>query len=192
MLHQHGVNEPMTSCHVCQTARGLKAGAVCLFALLICKSGCSRCETLDDETRIRALIEKAEKSAESHAIGEILDLTTEDLLVQPGDKNRASVKRTLFVAFQFYGKLDVMYPRPTVNVDKSGAFAEALIHFVVVPSGKQRPDLTALYEDPEAFMETASELADLYKLELWLKKEGGDWLVRKARIHGSRSLVPRI
>ena len=155
-------------------------------------TGWARCETVDDETLIRTLIEGAEKSAEAHAISKIMDLATLDLVVQPGDKNRQHVKRTLFAAFQFYGQFDVIYPRPTVNVDKSKAFAEAVIHFVILRSGVELPALHALYEDPDAFVEQASQKADLYKLDLWLIKEGGEWRVRRAQIKGGAGLVPRI
>ena len=163
-----------------------------LLSLLTTFSACSRCETHDDETLIRALIEGAEKSAEKHAVGEIMDLTTDDLIVLPGEKDRSSVKRTLFVAFRFYDKFDIVYPRPTVNVDKSRVFAEAVIHFVILRSGIERPALAELYEDPDAFIEQASKMADLYQLAIWLKKTDGDWRVRKAHLKGGARLIPGI
>ena len=164
-------------------------GAVLLFWLGT--PGCRKCETQDDETAIRQLIDGAVKSAEAQDIGALMDIATEDLTVLPGNKDRQKVKRELFVAFRYYGTFSIKHPRPTVNVDRTGEFAEAFVPFLILKAGVDPPDLSGLYEDPEAFVQEVSKLADLYRLELWLKKDGGDWLVRKARIQGGVRLMPR-
>jgi hypothetical protein len=41
-----------------------------------------------------------------------------------------------------------------------------------------------LYDNPRKWIEKAGEKADLYQLELVLKKEKGDWLVSEAALEG--------
>ncbi len=42
------------------------------------------------------------------------------------------------------------------------------------------PKLKELYEDPQRWLETVGENADLYRLKLELVRDGGDWLVKEA------------
>ncbi len=164
----------------------LIAAFVMVSSLLV--AGCGSCETPDDETQIRALMEKGAGFAEKHDIGEIMGLATSDFQAWPGPKDRQSVKGVLFVAFRRYGKFSVKFPRPTVNVDVSGAYAEAKTPFLIVREGQNLPDLKDLYEDPEGWVEKVDDLADPYHLELWLVKKDDEWLVRKVRLHGLKGL----
>ena len=65
-----------------------------------------------------------------------------------------------------------------------------MVHFIIVGQRADIPDLSEVLDDPEAFARAVDKLADLYRLELWLDKAEGEWLVRKARIHGGARLVP--
>ena len=159
-----------------------KTVIVILSALaLAILSGCSK---KDDTTAIRQLIGEGTQLAEDHQIGGLMRLTTPDFIALPGQHDASQVKGILFMAFQHYGKLKIHHPRPSVEVAEGGKAATALIHFVIVSQDKAIPDLRALYEDPERWIEKASEKADLYQLELELVKEDGDWRVKIAEMKG--------
>ena len=150
-------------------------------------AGCSGCEKQDDTARIKALIKNAATKAEQHDLGGIMDLATEDFVALPNEMNRRSVKGLLLVAFRQYGKFSIHYPRPTINLDPSSVLAEAIVPFLILRKGRSMPDLSSLYEDPDSWLREAAEVADLFHLELWLIKTDDQWLVKKARIQGTRS-----
>ncbi|MCP4680347.1 MAG: hypothetical protein GY854_33640 [Deltaproteobacteria bacterium] len=164
----------------------LIATLLVLSALLV--SSCGSCETSDNETQIRALIDKGAAFAQKHDIGELMGLTTDGFQAWPGPRDRQSVKGVLFIAFKRYKKFSVKFPRPTVNVDATGVYAEAKTPFLILREGQSMPDLKDLYDDPDEWVEKVDDLADPYHLELWLIKEDGEWLVRKARLHGLKGL----
>ncbi|MCP4600049.1 MAG: nuclear transport factor 2 family protein [Proteobacteria bacterium] len=151
-------------------------------------SGCSKCETFDDETQIRKLIEDAAKSAEKRDIKELLELLTEDFVASPGAKDRQAIKGILFIAFRRYGKFTVEFPRPVVNVDPSLSYAEAATPFLIVRKGQDIPGLSDLYDDPKAWIDKIGNLADPYHLDIWFIKKGDEWLVRKAHLHSINRL----
>ncbi len=163
-----------------------------LFALLLWGSlvfvGCNRCETEDDETLLRGIIDRAAKLAEEHDVKELMRLAAKDFQASPGAQDRNATRGMLFMAFQRYGKFSVRFPRPTVNVDQGGAHAEASTPFLIVRDGQGLPDLSDLYNDPDGWVEQLGSMADPYHLELWFVKKDGDWLVRKARIQGLKSI----
>lgn len=142
------------------------------------------CGKKDETAAIRQLIGKGAQMAEAHELGDLMRLTTADFKALPGQHDTRSVKGILFVAFQHYGRLKIHYPRPGVEVAQNGNTATALVHFAIVSQNKEIPGLKELYENPEQWIETASEKADLYQLELALVKEGGDWQIQQAELKG--------
>lgn len=153
---------------------------LCALASLIAL-GCGK---TDDTTAIRRLIDKGTQLAEKHELGDLMRLTTPDFIALPGHQDAARVKGILFVAFQHYGNLNIHYPRPSVEMAEGGESATALIHFVIVSQDKAIPELKELYENPEKWIEKASEKADLYQLALVLVKTGGEWRVKQAELKG--------
>ncbi len=151
-------------------------------------SSCGSCDTPDNETQIRSLFDKGADFAQKHDIKELIRLTTDDFQAWPGPQDRQSAKGVLFMAFRRYKKFSVKFPRPTVNVDATGAYAEAKTPFLIVREGQSMPNLKDLYDDPDGWVEKVDDLADPYHLELWLIKKDDEWLVRKARIHGLKGL----
>jgi hypothetical protein len=151
-------------------------------------SGCSRCETPDDETQIRALVAQGAQLAEKHDLGALIELTTADFVARPQHLDRQSVKGVLLLAFRRYGRFKIRHPRPEVELDPAGGAATATLPFVIVRQGRQVPDLAELYEDPKEWLAEMIELADIYYLELGLTKEDDQWLVRRATLRGLKSL----
>jgi len=146
------------------------------------------CEKSDDERQIRTLVENGVLAAEKHGISDLMGLTTKEFVALPGHKNRREVKGMLFIAFRKYGKLTIEMPRPTVNIDKSGKYAEVDTPFVIVRKGSPIPDLADLYNDPESWTKGVDKMADLYDLHLWLIKKDNKWVVRQARLSGFNRL----
>ena len=149
-------------------------------------AGCSGTPPADDEALIRNLIDDARALAEQKKINELMDLTTEGLTVDPGQRDRRAAKATLFAAFRFYGAFHINYPRPMVSVNDAKTHGEATIPFVIIKQGAAFPDLKALYNEPERWLEEVGQMADLYHLTLWLKKNGDTWLVERAHIQGTK------
>jgi hypothetical protein len=166
----------------------MKANAIALFCALtaLVTVGCGSSPTLDDEGQIRKLIEDARALAEQKNIKELMAMTTDDLRVDPGQKDRRATKATLFMAFKFYKKFTVKFPRPMVTVDEAAGQGEATISFVIVREGANFPDLKALYDDPAGWLERVGRIADLYHLTLIFVKDGNTWLVRQAHIRGTK------
>jgi hypothetical protein len=151
-------------------------------AIWICLS--AGCAKKDDAAAIRQLIDQGARLAEEHQIGALLKLATKDFTAMPGPFDAAKVKGILFMAFQHYGAMAVHYPRPSVEVAGNAESASATIHFIIVSKDKPLPRLKELYDDPQQWLEAASEKADLYQLELAWVKTGGDWRVRQAELKG--------
>ncbi len=149
---------------------------------------CSRCDPPDDEAQINEMIKAAAKHAGDHNIKELMRLTTEEVIIWPGNRNRQTIRGILFVAFRNYGQFTVHYPRPTITVDPNLPFAEVSMPFIIVRSGQKLPALTEVLDDPQNWIEELGYVADLYLLKLWLTKESGEWLVNKAHLKGSRSV----
>lgn len=140
------------------------------------------CTKKDDVAAIRQLIQKGADLAEKQKIGNLIELTTKDFSARPGDHNQRSVRGILFMAFRHYGRFKIHYPQPSVEVIEAGHTARAMLSFIIVSQDKPLPGLKELYEDPQRWIETASEKADLYQLQLDLVKTDGDWLVKIARL----------
>ncbi len=153
--------------------------AVWLLALAL--AGCGE---KDDTQAVRAMIQKGAKMAEQHDIGDLMDLTAKGFAADPGNHGAAEVRAILFSAFRHYGEFDIRYPRPAVTVAEGRSGASAVVHFMIVRRDYEIPGLKELYDDPQRWLELASEKADLYQLKLELVREESRWLVRQATLEG--------
>jgi hypothetical protein len=140
------------------------------------------CSSKDEETAVRELVKKGATLAEEQDIKGLMNLTTEDLLVLPGDLGRPETRRILFLAFRHYQDFKVLYPRPSVELKQDKRSATALFPFLIVKKDMTLPQLKELYEDPQRWMEAVGEKADLYRLKLEWVKQDGHWLVKQARL----------
>ena len=159
------------------------AGALCLTV-----AGCRGCEDKSDAQLIREKIEEAARLAEKHDIAGLVELCTKDLQAQPGGHDRQSVKGVLLFAFKRYGQFEVAHPRPSIEVDPGGSSAQAKVPFLIVRGDKRVPGLQQFVEEPKAWLEQASEIADPYYLELLFEKQDGEWKARRAELRG----LPRL
>jgi len=150
--------------------------------LLIVVGGLQSCSSKDEESAIRNLVQKGATLAEEQDIKGLMNLTTEDLLVLPGDLGRQETRRILFVAFRHYQDFKILYPRPSVDLKPDKLSASAVFPFLIVKKETTLPNLKELYEDPQRWLETVGENADLYRLKLECLKQNGDWLVKQAKL----------
>jgi hypothetical protein len=153
-----------------------------LVLLLFVVSGLESCSSKDEETAIRELVKKGATLGEEQDIKGLMNLTTEDLLVLPGDLGRQETRRILFMAFRHYQDFRILYPRPNVELKPDKRSATTAFPFLIVKKETTLPKLKELYEDPQRWLETVGENADLYRLKLECLKQDGDWLVKQARL----------
>ncbi|RLB59965.1 MAG: hypothetical protein DRI34_00130 [Deltaproteobacteria bacterium] len=153
-----------------------------LPALLACLS-CDRCgEQTPDEELITRLVDRAVELAEKHDIGGLMDLASSDFLARPGNHDGRETRRLLFLIFRRYRSIEILHPRPRVELDPSGERATARVVFLMLRRGQERPDLEGLGDDLDRWVERAADFARLYRLDLDLVKIDGDWLVQQARL----------
>ena len=146
------------------------------------------CSQKDDVQVIRALIKEGAKLAEDHNISGIMELTTEDVVALPGHHNRLEIKRIIFAALMHYGKLKVLYPKPSVDLSTTDNSATCMIYLLIVKKDRTIPDVKDLYEEPRRWLETVGENADLFQIKLQLLKKSGKWLVKQAHLEGFKGL----
>lgn len=140
------------------------------------------CSSRDEETAIREMIKKGATLGEKQDIKGLMDLTTEDFLALPGDLGRQETRRILFMAFRHYRDFKILYPRPSVELKSDNRSAAAVFPFLIVRKETVLPKVKDLYEDPQRWVETVGENADLYRLKLECLQHHGEWLVKKARL----------
>jgi hypothetical protein len=159
-----------------------------LAMLLVIISACclSSCSEKDDIALILSLIEKAEALAEDHDTGKLMELTSKNFKAQDGKLERPQVRKILWLTFRRYGKFDLLFPEPTVEISDKKLSAIAVVYFLIVKKEQPLPDLKKLYKDPERWLEEVGELADLYRLNLQFLKKGDKWSVNAAKIEPYR------
>lgn len=162
--------------------------ALALVATASLPAGCRGCDDRSDEERILDLVHESATMAQEHDISGLMDITTRWFTASPGNRERKEVRQILLVAFQRYGNFRIAYPEPSIHVAPDGLSAKAKVPFVILREGLEIPDLGDLAGDPEGWVQEVSMTADPYRLELWLVKEDGDWLVDRARVQGIRSM----
>jgi hypothetical protein len=140
------------------------------------------CSSKDEETAVRELVKRGASLGEEQNIKGLMDLTTEDFFAMPGEVGRQETKRILFLAFRHYQNFRILYPRPSVELKSDKHWASAVFPFLIVKKETSIPKLKELYEDPQQWLETVGENADLYRLRLECVKRNGDWLVKQARL----------
>jgi hypothetical protein len=158
------------------------------FFLMLALSLAAGCKEKDDEKLILALIERAAVLAQEHNASKIMKLATDTFLAYPGGRDAVETKQILLIAFMRYGKFQIKYPNPSIDIASTRDMANVKIPFVVIREGALLPDLGSLYEDPAGWLEEAGKTADPYHLELRLAKIKGDWLVERAEIQGIRPM----
>ena len=156
--------------------------------LLFCFFWVAACSQKDDVQVIRELIKEGAELAEEHNVSKIMELTTEDIVALPGNYNRLAIKRIIFSAFMHYGKLKVLYPKPSVDLSNTDNSATCMIYLLIVKQDRTIPDLKNLYEEPRRWLEAVGENADLFQIELQLLKKDGKWLVNQAHLEGFKGL----
>jgi len=160
----------------------------CFVALLILILACSlsSCSKKDDIALILSLVEKAEALAEEHDTGKLMELTSKNFTAQDGKLKRQEVKKFLWLTFKRYGKFNLLFPEPAVEISDKEQSATVVVYFLIVKKEQPLPDLEKLYKDPERWLEEVGELADLYRLNLQFLKKGDKWQVTSAKIEPYR------
>lgn len=148
-----------------------------LLPAIVLGSLCVACSRSDDVGKIRALIANGAMMAEAHDIAGLLKLASEDIRAMPMDLNRRGIKGALWRTFNYYGPLNILYPRPAVEINNDGDEARASFPFLIVKKEQKIPGLEGLREDPMAWIEAIGKHADLYHLRVLLIRQNGDWLV---------------
>lgn len=69
---------------------------------------------------------------------------------------------------------NILYPRPSVELKPDKRSASSVFPFLIVKKETTLPKLKELYEDPQRWLETVGENADLYRLKLECVKQNGD------------------
>jgi len=146
------------------------------------------CSQKDDVQVIRALIKEGAKLAEEHNVSGIMELATEDVVALPGHHNRLEIKRIIFAALMHYGKLKILYPKPSVDLSTTDNSATCMIYLLIVKKDRTIPDVKDLYEEPRRWLETVGENADLFQIKLQLLKKDGSWRVNQAHLEGFKGL----
>ena len=158
--------------------------AMLIFIFVCGLSSCSKEE--DDISLILSVIEKAEVLAEEHDTGKLMELTSKKFTAQDGKLKRQEVRKFLWLTFRRYGKFDLLFPEPTVEISDKEQSATAVVYFLIVKKEQPLPDLEKLYKDPERWLEEVGELADLHRLNLQFLKKGDKWQVTSAKIEPYR------
>lgn len=140
------------------------------------------CSQEDDVTAIRAIVQRGASLAEAHDISALMELATDDIVAQPGAYNRLAIKRIIWMALKHYGQIKILYPKPSVALSTEENRASCGVLFLIVKKDRVVPDLKDLYDDPKGWLQTVGDNADLYRLELEMRKTDGRWRVRKARL----------
>jgi len=104
----------------------------CYFAALLviifvcCLSSCSE---KDDIALILSLVEKAEALAEERDTGKLMELTSKNFTAQDGKLKRQQVRKFLWLTFRRYGKFDLLFPEPAVEISDKEQSATAVVHY---------------------------------------------------------------
>ena len=146
------------------------------------------CSQEDDVAAIRALIQKGAALAEAHDISGMMALTTEDIVAQSGTYNRLEIKRIIWTALMHYGKMNILYPKPSIDLFNENNQASCGLFLLIVRKDRVVPDVKDLYDDPQGWLETVGDNADLYQLKLEMRKTDRRWRVSKAHLEPFRGM----
>ena len=146
------------------------------------------CSQEDDVAAIRAVIQKGAALAEAHDISGMMALATEDIVAQGGTYNRLEIKRIIWSALMHYGKINILYPKPSVDLYSETNQASCAMFLLIVRKDRVVPDVKDLYDDPQGWIETVGDNADLYQLKLNMRKTAGGWRVSAAHLAPFRGM----
>ncbi len=166
-----------------ESAMQLRLWAVVMLCLLV-----SACSAKDEVHVIREMIRKSAEMAEAKQIGDLMQQTGKGFVAMPGRHNADETGSILFAAFMHYGRFKIHFPKPGIDIAPDGRRATATIYFFIVRQNQPIPGLKELYENPRQWLETASQKADLYQLNIQLAKEDSDWVVMEALLEGFKGL----
>ena len=142
----------------------------------------SACSQEDDAAAILQLIQNGARLAEAHDISGLMELATKDIVGQPGAYNRPAIKRIIWSALKHYGQIDILFPKPSITLLAEDHRASCGILVLIVKKDRVIPGLKDLYDDPKGWIEMVGDNADLYQLNLEMRKTDGRWRVCKARL----------
>ena len=157
---------------------------LCLIPLMLFPS----CAKEDETEKVLKLIKQGAELAEKHDAVGLMRFTTEDFVARPGQHGRQEVRRILWLAFRHYRSFRLIYPEPKVELEASGNRASARVYFLIVKKERSFPELQDLYKNPQRWLEEVGENADLYRLQLALLKQDGEWLVERALLEPYRGI----
>lgn len=161
----------------------LKLALLALACIVTFTTGCK--SDTSDEAQIRAVVSEAVEYAEAHNTSDLLDLTSNEFIANPGRRTRADVSRVLFVAFKRYGNFKVQHPRYSVSIDDSGREASATIPFLVVREGQDDGELEEITGDPRSWVDAATRaVGDPHTLAIRFVKLRDTWKVKSVEIKG--------
>lgn len=160
-----------------------KLSTICLALLItpILAIGAG-CEESAEGREIELLVDDIESALERGSAKQLLANTTGDFVSLPGRQGRRAVSRQLYLMFRLHGALEALHPRPEIEVESADT-AQLSVPFLLVPQGAGAPGLDALYDDPEAWIERATQIDDVSFADFSLVRRGDRWLVQTARFH---------
>ena len=139
------------------------------------------CETNEQEQAALSVVSDGIALIETKSVAKAMNLTTKDLLVQPGRLNRKAVGRQLMSLLRAHGDIVILHPCPEIDLVDSGEAALVSMPFVVAKKGTTVEALDDLYDDPEAWASKASGYTEVRNVEISLVRENDRWLVRTVR-----------
>jgi len=142
------------------------------------------CSQKDEGKRIVELIDKGAALVEKKDLQGLTKLLCDDFQAEYGKYDKMSIKEILWYAYRRYGAFTIAYPEPDIQVESSKEWASADMILLILKKNKIIPGLKALYNDPSAWLDTVGENADLYRLDLELRKTKGTWYIKGAYLEG--------
>ncbi|MDJ0764480.1 MAG: hypothetical protein QNJ97_16000 [Myxococcota bacterium] len=139
------------------------------------------CEAHKEEQEILAVIETGVQHLEARDIGQAMGLATGDFMAHPGKLGRGAVARRLMALNKTYGAISILHPAPDIDVDVSNDRAIVTMPFIAVRSGFNPHELDAVYDDPEAWITRAADVADVRQVEISMIKKDTQWRVQTTR-----------
>ena len=157
--------------------RPLSLTIMLCLSVIAASAICASCSGQNDSDKIRTLIDNGAALAQAHDIEGMLELATADVRAMPMNLDRRGIKGVLWRTFKYYGPMTILYPRPAVEIDAAGHGASARVPFLIVKKEHPFKDLEGFRDDPVAWVEAIGDAAGLYRLQLQLTSQNGDWQV---------------
>lgn len=137
------------------------------------------CASKPQEERLRDWVAQAVELAERGDAAGIMDMTASDFRVSPHSLDRRAMKLRLAIALQRFRQGSIHYPRPAVSLTADDQ-AELSFSFLAVQG--DMPEDAKGQKDPQTWLADLANKGGLMRIQLWLRREGDDWLATQARI----------